>query len=157
MLVTTRFPQCVYIFYVYSQDTGNTAREEQVKWADAIIFVYSITSKTSLEYVKKIRKELKSMRDWDKTPSALLASKSELSHFREVTSTEGCTGANRMNCQHFEVSAGEGHRAITEAIHWLAKEWIKTTRRMKVKRLVSRLQFKNTLKNFGFRERTNTL
>ncbi|XP_077862644.1 ras-like protein family member 11B [Saccoglossus kowalevskii] len=138
-------------------DPSNSVREEQVKWADAIIFVFSVTDKLSIEYVQKLRKEIKSTRDWDKTPCALLANKCELSHFREVTPAEGCVAANHMNCQYFEVSAGESYRGITEAIHWIAKEWIKITRRMKVKRLVSRLQLKNTLRNFGFRERTNTL
>ncbi|XP_077999826.1 ras-related and estrogen-regulated growth inhibitor-like [Glandiceps talaboti] len=138
-------------------ELGNSIREEQIKWADTFIFAYSVTDRRSFEFIQKLRKEMTSMRDWDKTPSMLLANKCDLSHFREVTYAEGCLASNHMNCQYFEVSAGEGHRGISEAIQWMGREWLKVSRKIKVRKLVSRLQIKNTLRNFGFRERTNTL
>ncbi|XP_070539761.1 ras-related and estrogen-regulated growth inhibitor-like [Ptychodera flava] len=136
---------------------GNSSREDQIKWADAMIFTYSVTDRRSFEYVQKLKKEMTNMKDFERTPCILLANKCDLSHFREVTYAEGCLAANRMNVQYFEVSAGEGFKGISEAMQWICKEWIKVARRMKVKRLVSRLQIKQTLRNFGFRERTNTL
>lgn len=113
------------------QDTSDkglraASLEHSLRWADAIIFVYSITDKHSFETLKSniatlvmklqhendiCKSKITNIEDNNvqKTPPLLLlGNKSDLDFVRQVSQQDGYLLANKLQAQFFETSAREG-------------------------------------------------
>ena len=73
--------------------------------AHGYIFVYSISSKSSLIKLKQVHENLLNLIGNDAVPIILVAQKCDLTDYREVSRAEGEELANIWNCPYLEVSA----------------------------------------------------
>jgi len=95
--------------------------EHSIRWADAIIFVYSVTDRESFDALQSNAVNLVSrMQQENKTndggkneafkvpPLLLIGNKSDLDFVRQVSQQEGYDLANKLLCEFYEASARDG-------------------------------------------------
>ena len=92
------------IAYLGMDEYSSFTRQASVG-AHGYIFVYSISSMSSLVKLKQVRENLLNLIGNDAVPIILVAQKCDLTEYREVSSAEGRDLANRWNCPYLEVSA----------------------------------------------------
>ncbi|XP_069796559.1 ras-related and estrogen-regulated growth inhibitor-like protein [Narcine bancroftii] len=93
--------------------------EEQMRWADGFIFVYSICDRGSFEVSLRQADRLRAARG-DGRPAVLIGNKRDLSHRRTVSTQEGARAALAARCG-FQVSAAEGYPGVLLAFHRLLR------------------------------------
>ena len=96
--------------------------------ADAIVLVYSVTSKRSLTVAKSMKETIDKTCPYRRKPMALIANKIDLRHRQHVTSSEGQSLAKRWACSYLECSAAiysSGYEVICEVIVELCQEVIR--------------------------------
>ena len=82
-----------------------------IRWSQAFLFIYSITSRTSFEEISSLRDEIlrvkreKEEREEMFVPIVLVGNKIDLQHQRQVSIIEGMELAKSFNCPFFEASA----------------------------------------------------
>ncbi|XP_071478828.1 ras-related and estrogen-regulated growth inhibitor-like [Diadema antillarum] len=143
-------------------DFESSSRIEQIRGSDAFVLVYSVTDRSSFIYLHKLKRFIfKSRRDLDRAPTLIIGNKVDLCHLRKVTTQEGVQLAKDYGCAYCEMSASEGFVPVVDAFHDLYREFYRAEKRAKVKKITSRLQLRQTIKNFTdrhlYRSRTNTL
>ncbi|XP_018421695.1 PREDICTED: ras-related and estrogen-regulated growth inhibitor-like protein [Nanorana parkeri] len=94
--------------------------EEQLRWADGFILVYSICDRDSFNVV---RQQLQRIRQLKKrqgsAPIIIVGNKRDLQHRREVSSEEGRMLAISSDCGFFEISAAETYHGSLVVFHQL--------------------------------------
>ncbi|KAM4662038.1 ras-related and estrogen-regulated growth inhibitor-like protein [Discoglossus pictus] len=94
--------------------------EEQLRWADGFILVYSICDRDTFKVVKQ---QLERIRQFKKrhgsSPVIIVGNKRDLQHRREVTSEEGRLLALTSQCGFFEISAAETYHGSLVVFHQL--------------------------------------
>ena len=73
-------------------------------WADGVIVVYSIASRTSFKEARNILRQHREVSQRN-APVALVANKNDLTHLKKISSSEGQQLAEAMGCMFFEISA----------------------------------------------------
>ena len=82
----------------------NPLREHWLQSANAVIIVYSVTSRFSFDSVQQHVASVKEL-NGDETIIVLAGTKSDLHAQRQVSTEEGEYFANQLGCQFFETSA----------------------------------------------------
>ena len=138
-------------------------REEQVRWADGIMLVYSVTDKTSFSCVRPTVDYISRSRGGRCPPLILIANKCDLCHVREVSETEGKKLARKLNCAYLETSASDSYASVADAFSFLLRDIVRSQRKEADKKGGKRngtskiAQLRETLRNWTeFRMRTNT-
>ncbi|XP_077320146.1 ras-related and estrogen-regulated growth inhibitor-like protein [Lithobates pipiens] len=94
--------------------------DEQLRWADGFIVVYSICNRDSFNVV---RQQLQRIRQQKKrqglAPVIIVGNKRDLQHRREVSSEEGRMLAIGSDCGFFEISAAETYHGSLVVFHQL--------------------------------------
>jgi len=86
-----------------------------VKWGDGFIFVYSLTDKTSLEYLEEVKEVLERIKG-NECPLALVGNKSDLIEAREVDEELSASYGQRFDCPKFELSVAESSQGVLEVM-----------------------------------------
>eukprot|EP00794_Sanderia_malayensis_P000204 gene204-818_t len=98
----------------------------KIDWADAVILVYSVTSKKSFREAISLKQTIeKSQQQSKRMPIVLMANKIDLTHMRSVWREEGQTMAAKWGCSYYECSAAvfsNGYNTICGAIVELCQE-----------------------------------
>ncbi|KAG8430113.1 hypothetical protein GDO86_018455, partial [Hymenochirus boettgeri] len=98
----------------------NCVTEDQLRWADGFILVYSICNRDSFNVV---RQQLQRIRQMKKrrgpSPVIIVGNKRDLQHRREISSEEGRMLALSSGCGFFEISAAETYHGSLLVFHQL--------------------------------------
>lgn len=97
-----------------------------ISWADGLLLVYSITDRTSFNFIRKTKNELNS-----DIPVVLVGNKVDMVHLRQISTEEGEILAKDFDCRFTEVSAAEHVTQVTDAFHELCKEILAARRKSK--------------------------
>lgn len=97
---------------------------ETLTWADGLVLVYSITDRTSFNYVKQIWQHVQDVRgkDGKEVPMVLLGNKGDMVHLRQVSSEEGEILAKDFDCNFSEVAAADQVVEVAESFHELCRD-----------------------------------
>lgn len=95
---------------------------EQIRWADAVVVVYSICERYSFNYALQCLEAVHKVKAPSYIPIVLLGNKRDLEHGREVSVDEGHELSLQLGCQFYEVSAAESYVGVNLAIHSLIRE-----------------------------------
>ncbi|KAL3883778.1 hypothetical protein ACJMK2_030009 [Sinanodonta woodiana] len=142
-------------------------KPEQILWADGFLLVYSITDKTSFEFVSDICNRIVKMRPEGKPIIAIVANKGDLIYCKQVPDTDAAQMCAEYNCMYYETSASESYTEVAKSFVGLCKE-IRTVykRREKLTSFMSnpaiaaKLQIQQSFRNLAektWRSRTSTL
>lgn len=95
--------------------------EEQLRWADGIVLVYSICDRASFEVVQQQLALIQKLSSSSATsvPMVVVGNKRDLQHRRVVSSEEGRQLALSAECGFFEVSAAEAYHGVLLVFHGL--------------------------------------
>lgn len=99
---------------------------ELMQWADGLLLVYSITDRSSFNYIRRAKSDLQS-----DTPVQLVANKVDMVHLRQVSRDEGEILAKDFECKFSEVSAADHVDQVAEVFHELCKEVLASKRKSK--------------------------
>lgn len=80
-------------------------QEEYFRDADGFLLVYSVASRSTFEYVERIRSQIFKVRETDSVPIMLVGNKCDKENDREVTREEGASLARQFACNFVETSA----------------------------------------------------
>ncbi|KAM4014438.1 ras-related and estrogen-regulated growth inhibitor-like protein [Anomaloglossus baeobatrachus] len=82
--------------------------EEQLRWADGFILVYSICDRDSLSVVRQQLQRIRQLKKRHRSaPVIIVGNKRDLQHRRQISSEEGRLLAMATDCDFFEISAAE--------------------------------------------------
>lgn len=101
-------------------DKENSDPQRYLRWADAFIVVYSITSQASFEKAKEyleIVNQHKKNFSKENMPVALLGNKIDLERYRQVSKAEGTKLATDYMCLFYEATAAEEYEYVEEVFH----------------------------------------
>uniref|UniRef100_A0A914C604 Uncharacterized protein n=1 Tax=Acrobeloides nanus TaxID=290746 RepID=A0A914C604_9BILA len=102
------------------QDEFSTMREQYLRAGDGFLLVFSITSRESLDYVKKLYQHIDRLKDRDHFPILLVGNKSDLEEQRQISTEEGRRAASEMHIPYLECSA-KFRKNVDQAFHDLAR------------------------------------
>lgn len=80
---------------------------ETLQWADGLLLVYSITDRTSFNFVRKAKEALAVADPEAAMPLAMVGNKADMVHLRQVSAEEGEILAKDFECWFSEISAAE--------------------------------------------------
>ncbi|XP_064628939.1 ras-related and estrogen-regulated growth inhibitor-like [Lineus longissimus] len=113
-----------------SKPESLSIKEDNIRWGDAFMIIYSITGRKGFDQVNEFRKKIQEIKKSSQgIPIMALANKADLGHARQVTTAEGEKLATEAGCLFSEVSASEDPESIYEAFYELCREVIATRRR----------------------------
>jgi len=97
---------------------------ETMTWADGLVLVYSITDRSSFNYVKQVWQHVQDLRGTHgkEVPMVLLGNKGDMVHLRQVSSEEGEILAKDFDCNFGEVAAADQVVEVAEAFHELCRD-----------------------------------
>jgi len=97
---------------------------ETMTWADGFVLVYSITDRSSFNYVKQVWQHVQDLRGTHgkEVPMVLLGNKGDMVHLRQVSSEEGEILAKDFDCNFGEVAAADQVVEVAEAFHELCRD-----------------------------------
>ncbi|KAH7146177.1 ras family-domain-containing protein [Dactylonectria macrodidyma] len=104
-----------------------TLQDERVRRADGYLIVYSITSRSSFDYMTALHAQVRSVREchipvgldkeaaehWKTGPIMLVGTKNDLESDRKVSNHEGHVLARRLGCQFAEITAKDHDQVST--------------------------------------------
>lgn len=92
------------------QEEYTSLRDQWIRDGDGFLLVYSITSKTTFERLRKIVDQIERVKDVDvhQIPIILVGNKSDMTLHREVQAYEAEALAKSLNCAFIEASAKTG-------------------------------------------------
>lgn len=99
---------------------------ELLQWADGLLLVYSITDRSSFNYIRRAKSDLQS-----DTPVHLVANKVDMVHLRQISRDEGEILSKDFDCKFSEVSAADHVIQVAEVFNDLCKEIIASKRKSK--------------------------
>ncbi|KAM4690600.1 LOW QUALITY PROTEIN: ras-related and estrogen-regulated growth inhibitor-like protein [Rhinophrynus dorsalis] len=98
----------------------NCISEDQLRWADGFILVYSICDRDSFSVVRQQLQRIRQLKKRHGTaPVIIVGNKRDLQHRREVSSEEGRLLALSSDCGFFEISAAETYHGSLVVFHQL--------------------------------------
>ncbi|XP_053331087.1 ras-related and estrogen-regulated growth inhibitor-like protein [Spea bombifrons] len=99
---------------------SNCVTEEQLRWADGFILVYSICDRDSFNVVRQqLQRIRQAKRRHGSAPVIIVGNKRDLQHRREVPGEEGRLLALSSDCGFFEISAAETYHGSLVVFHQL--------------------------------------
>lgn len=93
-----------------------------IRWADALVIVFSITDYKSYELLSHLYHHVRQMHPGNAVPVVIVANKADLLHIKEVEPQHGLQLANMLGCAFYEVSVSENYNDVFNAFHVLCKE-----------------------------------
>ncbi|XP_044273792.1 ras-like protein family member 11B [Varanus komodoensis] len=93
-----------------------------IRWADAIVIVFSITDNKSYELLDHFHQRIRQLHPGNRVPVVVIANKADLLHIKEVEPQHGLQLANMLGCTFYEVSVSENYKEIFNAFHSLCKD-----------------------------------
>ncbi|XP_014664247.1 PREDICTED: ras-related and estrogen-regulated growth inhibitor-like [Priapulus caudatus] len=95
--------------------------EENIKWADAFILMYSITDSSGLDRLYELKRQISRIRIRN-APMMLIGNKNDLEHFRAVAREAAANFAELYRCLFYEVAAAEDYGGVHAAFGSLVME-----------------------------------
>uniref|UniRef100_A0A8D0HNN2 small monomeric GTPase n=1 Tax=Sphenodon punctatus TaxID=8508 RepID=A0A8D0HNN2_SPHPU len=93
-----------------------------IRWADAVVIVFSITDYKSYELLSLLHQHVRHLHPGNRVPVVVIANKADLLHVKEVEPQHGLQLANMLGCNFYEVSVSENYNDVFNAFHILCKE-----------------------------------
>ncbi|KFU93294.1 Ras-like family member 11B, partial [Chaetura pelagica] len=93
-----------------------------IRWADALVIVFSITDYQSYELLSHLYQHVRQLHPGNAVPVVIVANKADLLHIKEVEPQHGLQLANMLGCTFYEVSVSENYNDVFNAFHLLCKE-----------------------------------
>ena len=93
--------------FIFSFQNTNQKLDSCVDISDFFIVLYSIIDRTSFVEAAKIARYVHGSRSVHPTAVTLVATKRDLEHFREVSTTDGRELALQLRCAFYEISISE--------------------------------------------------
>ncbi|XP_073495360.1 ras-related and estrogen-regulated growth inhibitor-like protein [Phyllobates terribilis] len=94
--------------------------EEQLRWADGFILVYSICDSDSFNVVRQLLQRIRQLKKrHSSAPVIIVGNKRDLQHRRQISSEEGRLLAISSDCDFFEISAAETYHGSLVVFHQL--------------------------------------
>ncbi|XP_009883327.1 PREDICTED: ras-like protein family member 11B [Charadrius vociferus] len=93
-----------------------------IRWADALVIVFSITDYKSYELLSHLYHHVRQLHPGNAVPVVIIANKADLLHVKEVEPQHGLQLANMLGCTFYEVSVSENYNDVFNAFHLLCKE-----------------------------------
>ncbi|KFV59118.1 Ras-like family member 11B, partial [Tyto alba] len=93
-----------------------------IRWADALVIVFSITDYKSYELLSHLYHHIRQLHPGNAVPVVIVANKADLLHIKEVEPQHGLQLANMLGCTFYEVSVSENYNDVFNAFHLLCKE-----------------------------------
>ncbi|KAF4790460.1 Ras-like protein family member 11B [Turdus rufiventris] len=93
-----------------------------IRWADALVIVFSITDYKSFELLSHLYHHVRQLHPGSMVPVVIVANKADLLHIKEVEPQQGLQLANMLGCTFYEVSVSENYNNVFNAFHLLCKE-----------------------------------
>ncbi|KAL2305192.1 hypothetical protein Nmel_007168 [Mimus melanotis] len=93
-----------------------------IRWADALVIVFSITDYKSFELLSHLYHHARQLHPGNMVPVVIVANKADLLHIKEVEPQQGLQLANMLGCTFYEVSVSENYNNVFNAFHLLCKE-----------------------------------
>ncbi|XP_030421092.1 ras-like protein family member 11B [Gopherus evgoodei] len=93
-----------------------------IRWADAVVIVFSITDYKSYELLSQLHQQIRQLHPGNRVPVVVVANKADLLHIKEVEPQNGLQLANMLGCTFYEVSVSENYNDVFNAFHVLCKE-----------------------------------
>ncbi|XP_028932230.1 ras-like protein family member 11B [Ornithorhynchus anatinus] len=111
---------------VQLHDGQGPGRNEQlnrcIRWADAVVIVFSITDHQSYELIGQLHQRVRQLRPGGRLPVVVVANKADLLHARQVEPQRGLQLAAVLGCPFREVSVSENYHDVYDAFHALCGE-----------------------------------
>ncbi|ELU13399.1 hypothetical protein CAPTEDRAFT_172726 [Capitella teleta] len=116
--------------HMVSTTTSNSSSEDYLRWAGAIIVVYSITSRSSFAVAKSYLELISQFARESSRPDipvALVGNKVDLERYRTVSRHAGQELAAEYDCHFYETSAAEDYGSVEVVFHELIKDIARLT------------------------------
>lgn len=108
-----------------AQENGLSCNEQLnrcIRWADAVVIVFSITDHKSYELIGQLHQHVQQLHLGSRLPVVLVANKADLLHIKQVDPQLGLQLASMLGCSFYEVSVSENYNDVYNAFHVLCKE-----------------------------------
>ncbi|XP_013785049.1 ras-related and estrogen-regulated growth inhibitor-like isoform X1 [Limulus polyphemus] len=96
--------------------------EEEVRWADACLVIYSICDRDSFNKAHDSLDLVHRLRAPGYVPIVLVGNKKDLEHCRQVSYEDGSELASQYGCKFYEVSAADSFVEVSTAFQNLIRE-----------------------------------
>ncbi|KAK7795540.1 hypothetical protein U0070_014625, partial [Myodes glareolus] len=93
-----------------------------IRWADAVVIVFSITDHKSYELIGQLHQHVQQLHPGTRLPVVVVANKADLLHIKQVDPQLGLQLAGMLGCSFYEVSVSENYNDVYNAFHILCKE-----------------------------------
>ncbi|XP_008572056.1 PREDICTED: ras-like protein family member 11B [Galeopterus variegatus] len=93
-----------------------------IRWADAVVIVFSITDYKSYELIGQLHQHVLQLHLGTRLPVVVVANKADLLHVKQVDPQLGLQLASMLGCLFYEVSVSENYNDVYNAFHVLCKE-----------------------------------
>lgn len=93
-----------------------------LRWADAVVIVFSITDHKSYELLGHFHQRIRQVHPGNRVPVVIVANKADLLHIKEVEPQRGLQLAGVLGCNFYEVSVSENYKEVFCAFQSLCKE-----------------------------------
>uniref|UniRef100_A0A9L0S1M3 small monomeric GTPase n=1 Tax=Equus caballus TaxID=9796 RepID=A0A9L0S1M3_HORSE len=93
-----------------------------IRWADAVVIVFSITDHKSYELIGQLHQHVQQLHLGTRLPVVVVANKADLLHIKQVDPQLGLQLASMLGCSFYEVSVSENYNDVYNAFHVLCKE-----------------------------------
>ncbi|KAJ7326697.1 hypothetical protein JRQ81_016456 [Phrynocephalus forsythii] len=93
-----------------------------LRWADAVVIVFSITDSKSYELLGLFHQRIRQLHPGNRVPVVVVANKTDLLHIKEVEPQHGLQLATMLGCPFYEVSVSENSKEVFNAFHGLCKD-----------------------------------
>lgn len=93
-----------------------------IRWADAVVIVFSITDHKSYELIGQLHQHVQQLHPGTRLPVVVVANKADLLHIKQVDPQLGLQLAGMLGCSFYEVSVSENYNDVYNAFHVLCKE-----------------------------------
>ncbi|XP_070613297.1 ras-like protein family member 11B [Erythrolamprus reginae] len=93
-----------------------------LRWADAVVIVFSITDRKSYELLGHFHQRIRQVHPGNRVPVVIVANKADLLHIKEVEPQHGLQLAGILGCNFYEVSVSENYKEVFCTFHSLCKE-----------------------------------
>ncbi|XP_071980514.1 ras-like protein family member 11B [Engystomops pustulosus] len=100
----------------------NEQLNRSIRWADAVVIVFSITDCKSYELINHLHQHVRQLHPDSRLPVVIVANKADLLHLKQVEPQHGLQLANMLGCTFYEVSVSENYIDVYNAFQVLCKE-----------------------------------
>ncbi|XP_048118614.1 ras-related and estrogen-regulated growth inhibitor isoform X1 [Alosa alosa] len=99
-----------------------TSLESSIKWGDGFLIMYSVTDRSSFEYVSRLKRLIDHVKQTLGIPTVIVANKCDIENGRVVRKEEGQALAADLRCSFFELSVAESSASVETAVSQLIRE-----------------------------------